>query len=279
MFRLVLRGVVLEVSGDDDCASGQNCDGAFEMSYELSDLLGEHGVLHQQIVVDALSNSELGANLVSEASDGKRKGGVLLVDIREEHSRFLTLELIPHIELSLENCGSELRLLGLALAAGHENVEADNITRSELEFLNEHLRGGFIDDHIVSVDQVFFEFVGKHALYCLHLELFSDLGDNFGDCVVGGHLSDGADGSLLSVVGCEDDIGFLSVDLSFADDDRVCGLSGVAVDVAAEINFNDISVVELGALIRQRRVVTAKLVYRNAAWERDSTLELLRLFV
>jgi len=54
----------------------------------MSDVFGgplnEDGVLDEQVVVDALLNSEFGTNLVGESSGGEGQSGVLVVHLSEE---------------------------------------------------------------------------------------------------------------------------------------------------------------------------------------------------
>lgn len=261
MLRFKVGTVEFEVSSDDLGALGQHDDGRLELGDKISGLLVQHGVVDEQVVVQALLDSEFGANLILESSDGEGKSRVTSVHLIEESSGFLGLQLVPHVDFSLVDGGPHFGLLGLSFSGGNENVEGDNITRGEFELFHLVLSVGLSDNAVVSVDKVLFEFVGKHSLHSVALEFFADSVNSLGYFAVFSLLLDRSESGLLSVVGGEHDVGFSSVYLFSANYNGMGGLSDIPVNVATEVNFSDISGDELLALIRERREVSSGVVH------------------
>lgn len=110
-------------------------------------------------MIEAFLNTDLGTDGVFEGADGKRKGWESLVNFSEESAGFLELQVVLGIELTLEDGCAEFALLGLAFSGGDVNVKGNNIAGGELELLNALIRGLFVNDDIVAVDEVLLEFV------------------------------------------------------------------------------------------------------------------------
>ena len=250
MLRFKVSSVEFEVSSDDLGALGQHDDGRLELGDKISSLLVQHGVMDEQVMVQALLDSELGANLILEAGDGEGESGITSVHFVEESSSFLGLQLVPHVDFSLVDGGPHFGLLGLSLSGGNENVEGDHITRGEFELFHLVLSVGLSDNAVVSIDKVLFEFVGKHSLNSVALEFLADSVDSLGYFAVFSLLLDRSESGLLSVVGSEHNVGFPSVYLFSANYHSVGGLSDIPVNVATKVNFSDISGNELLTLIR-----------------------------
>jgi len=117
VLRLKLGCVELKVSSDDCGAPGEDGDSALELSNVLSLFVSKNWVTYEQVVVDALPHSELCSDLVVKSRNREWKGRVLSVNFTEENSCLVTLKLIPDVQLTLEDGGSECRLLGLSLSS------------------------------------------------------------------------------------------------------------------------------------------------------------------
>ena len=110
-------------------------------------------------MINALLDTNLCADLIFESADGERKSGESLVNLSEECAGALDLQVVLSIEFTLEDSGSEFTLAGLAFTCGDEDIETDNVTSCEFELLYALVGSLFVDDHLVSVDQVLLHLV------------------------------------------------------------------------------------------------------------------------
>lgn len=148
-----------ELTRKDGGASWEHCDGGLELGNQLTSLLGQDGVASHQVVIDTFLNSDLGTDGILKSADGEGKGGEALVDLSKESSGLLELKVVLSVELSLEDGGTELALLGLAFTSRDVDVEADNIAWGELELLNLLVSSLLVNDDIVSIDEVLLDLV------------------------------------------------------------------------------------------------------------------------
>ena len=68
-------------------------------------------------MINAFLNSYFGTNSIFESADGEGQGRETLVNLSEEGSGLLELEVVLSVELSLEDGGSELALLRFSLSS------------------------------------------------------------------------------------------------------------------------------------------------------------------
>jgi len=99
----------------------------------------------------------------------------------------------------------------------------------------------FVDDTVVSVNQMFLQFVGKDSFKGVDLEFFSDIGNHLSNNSVACLFLDASKSGLLGVISSENNISLSSVNLCSSNNDSVCGLSYIPVNVASEINLSDVS--------------------------------------
>ena len=92
-------------------------------------------------------------------------------------------------------------------------------------------RSFFVDDSIVTVDQVLLDLVRKHALNWLDTELSADLCDDSGHFSVSGSLLDGPLGGLHCVVSGQDGICLASSNLISANNNSSGSDGSIPVNV------------------------------------------------
>lgn len=68
-------------------------------------------------MINAFLNSYFGTNGILESADGEWQGWEALVNLSEEGSGLLELEVVLSVELSLEDSGSELAFLRFSLSS------------------------------------------------------------------------------------------------------------------------------------------------------------------
>lgn len=78
--------VVWQSSGDNLGRLGKDDDGALEVGNVFSFLFYHYGIGLDELVVDALTNANLGTSLVFESSEGEWECWEALADFREESS-------------------------------------------------------------------------------------------------------------------------------------------------------------------------------------------------
>jgi hypothetical protein len=200
LLALESRQIYRDISSENRRAAGLDCHSGVEVGNELTSLLSEHEVGHQQIVIRAFALTNLSRSLVLERSEREWECRESLANFRVERAGALQLEVVYLLKLALVDGGTEISLLGLTFAGGHIDVESDHITWGKLKFFDLLSRSFFVDDSIVSVDQVLLYFVRKHALNWLNTKLSADFCNDSGHFSVSGSLLNGPLGGLHSVV-------------------------------------------------------------------------------
>jgi len=210
---LELGGVNGESTSKDDGGAGQHSDGRLEVSDEISVLLDQDGELVQQLVVNTFPNTNLGTNNVTEGTQGERKGGESLVGLSEESTGLLDLETVGVLELSLVDGAAMLSELGLTFTCGDVNIKVDNLTGGEGPVFD-LLEGDLLaDDHVVTVNAVLLDDVGKATFNHVALVLGTDVVHGLGHVSVLGAFLDGALSSSEGVLGSHDHVGLLGINL------------------------------------------------------------------
>lgn len=214
-------------------------DGGLELSHKLSWLLSQNWIAADELMGQALFDSNLGSSEILETSDRERKSWVLLVYNTEEFSSTLTLQIILHIHFSLKYSGSNVGLSAHAVTGGGIDVECNHISWSKLPVVNSLLRSLVVDNAFISVNQVLLDFVREHTLHWGAFVIVTNSFDCSSDLLIGGSSLDQSGGGHEGVVGSQDNISLLALGLA-TDDNGVSGVGGVTIDVGSEFNLDDI---------------------------------------
>jgi len=219
------------VACDNGGALRLHDDSCLELGHKFAGFLSEHGVGDDHVVVHALTNTNFSRSLVLHGADGEGQSRESFVKFHKEGAGALHFEVVNLLEFTLEHGAAGVVLLGLSLTGRDEDVEADNIAGSELEFVDVLSGGGSVDDHIVAVNDVSLDLVGKDALDSVALEFFSDLLNNFSHLVVGGGNGDFAASSLEGVVSSKNNVSLASSDGAGSDNNGSCGVRSISIEV------------------------------------------------
>lgn len=222
-----------------------NNNGGLELSNENSCFLSQDWVRAQKLMIHALLNTNLGTSEILKSSDREWESCVILHNLGEETSSTLALKAVLLVQLSAVNSGSSLCLSTHAVTSGGINIKMDNISWSEFPVLNSLLWSLLIDNAFVSVDQVLLGLVGENTLHWLNLVVGHDSSDLGSHILVEASNLDRSSGSQESIVGSEDNISSSFLGLS-SDNNGVSAVRSKAVNVASELNFDNILVLELG---------------------------------
>jgi hypothetical protein len=136
-------------------------------------------------VVATFPHSNFGGSLVFERSNRERQRWESFVYFNEEGSSALRLQVIGHLDLTLEDSCTLLTFLWNSFSRRYVDIESDNITWCELELFYLLSWGLLIDDDIVSVNQMLFDFVRKNALNWVTSELSTYFSNCVGDTAIG----------------------------------------------------------------------------------------------
>ncbi len=226
------RRVERLVASNDCSAAGLHNHGGLELSHELTSLLSEHWVRHEQVVVEALAHTNLCGGLVLDRSDREGHRRESFVDLDKEGACALHLQVVDLVELALEHSAAGLVLLGLTLAGGDVHVELEDIAGSELVLLHGLSADGPVDDDLVAVNGVLFDLVGEDTLHGVALELLGNSLNNISHIRVGGTNTDLAHASLERVLSGEDHISLAASDGTITDDSGSGSVGSVAVEVS-----------------------------------------------
>jgi len=103
---------------------------------KLSVFFLKNGVRNEQLVLNALTDANLGAGLVFESTEGETKAGEAFVGLSKKDTRLANLEVVRVLEFTFEDSGARLGLLRLALARAYVNVETNYVSGGENPLLN-----------------------------------------------------------------------------------------------------------------------------------------------
>lgn len=122
---------------------------------------------------------------------------------------------ILYVHFSFEDHGSGFSFFSHAFSGGTENIKRNNITCSEFPVFNSLFWSFFIDNNLVSINQMFLGFMGENTLNCAgSFKFLKGLGNIGGNILIGRSNLDSSSGSDESVVGSENDISLFTVRFS-----------------------------------------------------------------
>jgi len=182
---LELRQIQLSSSSDDGGTTWLDNYSCLELSYKLSLLLGQNWVWHQHVVVKAFSYSNLSCGLIGHCSNGEWQSWETLVNLNEESTSTLHLQVINLIQFSLINGASLLALFWLSLSRRDVDIESNDVTWGELELLNVAAWSGSVNNCVISINQMLLNLVRQDTLNCIAAVLLGNLLDHLSHVTVG----------------------------------------------------------------------------------------------
>lgn len=284
--RLVLDGVLgvsefgrvgRKSSTQDNGLAGSNGDSALEVGNEFAVLLDQHGEVLEQLVVNALLDTNLGTDLVLEGSHGEGERREALAGLSEESSGLLQLQIVDVLELALEDGRALVTKLGLAFAGGDVDIKVDNLALLELPLLNILHRLLLGDDHLVAVDAVLLGLVRKNTFDHVAAVLGSDLVHVLGNFSVSTTVFNQTFGSTETVVSSFDRVSSAGLGLTIANNNGVGSVDSEAINMSTTNNLGNLTSFKDSGLILERAVVTNDVVDGDAAGECNTTVDLLGL--
>ena len=135
-------------------------------------------------MLHAFLDADLGAGGVLESAQRERKRWVLLVDLREEGTGVLALEIILLIQLALVDRTPGLGPPAHAVSGGGIHVQMQNVSWSEDPVLDSLLRSFLIYDYFIVVVQMLLCLMRKHTLQWIDTILSADALNGSGDHLV-----------------------------------------------------------------------------------------------
>lgn len=214
-------------------------------------------------MLQALLDADPRSDGVLKGVETEAEGGVSVEDVVEELPALLDLERVGAVQGALVDGAAEVGLLGLSLAAADVDVESEDVVDCELLAVDALLEGLLVDDDLVAVDEVLLELVGEHALERAHLVGLADLLDHLGHLVVGVARLQQPHCSLRGLVGSKDHVRLLAGDrrvLVGLHHDGVGGEGSETVDVRAELELDEIALLDGIGILLEGRVIAADLV-------------------
>lgn len=166
----------------------------------------------------------------------------------------------------------------LSLSSGNDNIQCVDLVDLEFVIIDLLIEGFLVDDAVVSVDQMLFQFVGKHTFEGIHFVGFSDLLDSLGNGVVDVSGLELSQSGLDRLVSSQNNIGLStgngSIDIRLHND-GVSDECDITVDVHTQVDLDEVTFLDSDAILFQRRVVSADLVDGEAGGEGDTLVHWL----
>lgn len=188
-------------------------------------------------MLHAFLHADLGTGGVLETTQRERKGWELLVDLREERTRVLALQIILLVELALVDRTPCLSSPAHAVSGSCIHIQMHDVSWSEFPVINPLLWSLLINNNLVAVVQMLLDLVGEDTLQWLNLVLSADTLYGGSDHLVSVLRLDCFGCSLESLPGGHEHVGLWTLGLA-ADHETVGAGGWEPVYVCAEINLN-----------------------------------------
>lgn len=285
-------GLDLMKTGNLTGSVGEDADRELELSHESAVLVTSGLPSLAKFVTDGLGNADSDASLVifrfAHGTNVERQDGVLLVDVSQKVTSVRGLEGVLDLDVTLVDSGLAflfvVEINRLAFSSGDHDVDGKNMVRLEFEvILSVKLKSIGVDalhqDGAVGVDDVLLHLTGLGSNDGLDLVVVTGHLEGLGDLLTFFVGLDHLNGGLSTLPSALNNISTLVSDGAIADNDGMSGLADVAVDVATQIDRNEITVLHQGMTIRtflgHGGIMANDLVDADAARHRDTSLNLL----
>lgn len=175
-------------------------------------------------MVNTLSYAHFSSSLVCHGAKGERQSRESFVHLDKEGSRTFHLKVVDLLKLTLEDSATRFVLTRLSFSRGNINIEANHITRSELELSNVVARSGPVDNHVIAVNDMSFDLVRENTFDSIALELLGYSLDNICDFSICGSLCNFALGRLEGIPCSQNDISLTPIDGPVAYNNSGCSI-------------------------------------------------------
>lgn len=120
-------------------------------------------------MLKALFDADPSSDWILEGVETEAKRRISVKDVIEELSALLNFEVVGSVKSPLVNSASKVTFLRLSLSTAHQNVKGKDIMNCELLGVHSLVKGFLVDDHLISVNQMLLQLMGKHSLHSIHL--------------------------------------------------------------------------------------------------------------
>mmetsp|Transcript_104105 Transcript_104105/g.222418 ORF Transcript_104105/g.222418 Transcript_104105/m.222418 type:complete len:203 (+) Transcript_104105:345-953(+) len=201
-------------------------------------LLLEDGILVQELVALGFADTDSSHLLVLDGTNCEGQGREALVHLRDKLPSLLRLQDVIGVHSPLVDGIPGLCLLALAFASRHQDIQAVDLVKLELELVDLLICGLATQDDPVAINDMLLQLMGEHSLHGLAAELTSDLGEGRGDRSVRVAYLDEAQRSLCGIPSRMDDVSPLVLDGLCANDHAVRRCGDEAIDVARHVDLH-----------------------------------------
>mmetsp|Transcript_32561 Transcript_32561/g.59086 ORF Transcript_32561/g.59086 Transcript_32561/m.59086 type:complete len:252 (-) Transcript_32561:56-811(-) len=168
---------------------------------------------------------------------------------------------------------------GLTLTAANDNIDGVNFVLLELSILDLLVGGGAVEDALAAINDELLHLVGHDTLNKLASIGLNDLLEDRGNIANALAWADQTSSGIEGNAGSLDDVGGLTSDggITFLDDNGVGNNGSEAINVAAKIDLNNVTVAELSRIFLSGGEMANDTVDRDASGESNTLLNLLAL--
>jgi hypothetical protein len=248
--------------------------GILEVGNNFVFLFFHHGVGGQQFVFQAFLYTDLGGNFVFEAALREAQYGELRDHVIEECAGSLGLQHIGAVDITLVDSATHVTLFGLAFSGGDIDIQDEDVVHLEFVVLNILVISGLVDNGVVTIQEELGHIVGEDTFHSVDVVSITAFLNDFGDFMVIFARLQETEASLDGVMGSKDDFGLLAVNFLLADHDSVSHLTDETVNVDAEVDLDEVALVDGKVLGNERRHVANEVVGGDTGREGDTFLHL-----
>ena len=134
-------------------------DSELKLGDEVAGLFNEDGERDEQFMLKAFLDADSGSDRVFEGVESEAERGVSVEDIVEKLSALFDFQVVRSIKSSFVDSASKISFFSFSLSTADEDIKSEYIINSKLLRIYSMLEGLFIDDDLISVNQVFLQFM------------------------------------------------------------------------------------------------------------------------
>ena len=247
------------------------CD--LELSNNWSCFLSQDGIGDQKLVFQTFLDSYSCSNGVFEGVEWEAEGRIVVKNFIEKYSALLDFQVVSSVHGSFVNCASCIQLFCLSFSTWNYYIKSNHIIHCKLLRIYPLLEGFLVYDHLVTVNQVFFQLMGKNSFQGVDVVRGSYFLDNLSYFVVGVSWLNESESSLSGLVCCQDHISFFANNGSIfvrLNDKGMGDKRGKSINMDTELYFDKISFLDVDWVFLEGWEMSADLVDGDGCGEGHS---------
>ena len=224
-------------------------------------------------MLEALFDSDSCIDSILEWVKTEGEWWVSIENFVKELSALLDFQVIRSVKSSLVDGASKISFFGLSFSWANENVQSENIIDCKLLRIHSLLEGFFVDDNLVSVDQMFLELMREDTFKRVNFIRVGNFLDNFSYLVVQVSGFYQSQSGLSSFICSQNHVSLFTCNLSilvWLNNNGMGYKGGESVNMDSQFYLYQITFFDVSGILREGGIVSAELVDWDGGGESES---------